>query len=872
MKLRSAIFTPYFHSRVKPGNKALIPLFNSLSILLAGNKPIHTIGKHTIGSSGNIFQGEKYYSLNVRLQKIFGFLEAIMPSSIVVIGNNNLAHFQKALVFLGNSLVPEYNSVATYMPEKLASKIHNFLKNLIFYNLMSGISSSTEEYTLNYSTAQAIDIRKIYSRPQKASQVLNYAGIRIFSYMSAYATGLEQINAANLSTYYTTVNYHLSDSQVSYHCSPVPCHDSQVSYHDSQTSYHHITCDVKVDNKKELKRGEQYYFQLKKLQGKFNRFVFPKYFEKIIYRYDRTKALLYNSMQKIISSQTSVPTHSLHKAYSLISFQNSAFQNSSAYSGKIPVSGELYYQTTITQSYPAFLAFNYGKDFSLNYFGDRISNLKRMHLGNSTHLENRSFLSLYILSLFSQKKDTSIPLLKKDILEYFRILYSPSRMSSLTATEYSLTSSKTQNQIIRGRLLSKEFFPKGLPSKQFSLKGSLSNELAQNSTFSKGFLLKGISSNWSFSTGFLSNKLLSDGQLLSGNISNGQLSSENLSKGLLSKGPLSNRIFLSRPLYDSVPLLSRAVSIACGQKVIHVPILSKCASHIIPQNTVSASELGATPNIESRYLNAEILNYQNTFTSYFSEMQNLNGQNASDRKKARTKLCLKVGNRKKANGRNYLKKHSPNSLRKENSSHQVNKIMYILAGSRMGQWIFSNTDAIFSTMQDLTQVMNWKNVFSSSTLEKKAENWMVNSKKLFSVLSTQFSDKNANTHLYPKSMSNNFTFRRAGVAGKSPGTSSFVTLEKGRAELMHVGETNYEARRGELVHGTTQTLLDEVKKIEKVVFETKEAVADHLESHLQQVSGKAEQNVDLEYMSEKIMQTIDRRMKIEAERRGISYY
>ena len=60
-----------------------------------------------------------------------------------------------------------------------------------------------------------------------------------------------------------------------------------------------------------------------------------------------------------------------------------------------------------------------------------------------------------------------------------------------------------------------------------------------------------------------------------------------------------------------------------------------------------------------------------------------------------------------------------------------------------------------------------------------------------------------------------------------------------------------------------------MKKIKKIIFETREIVADHLESHSPQVTGTAEQVMDVEYMSEKIMQVINHRLKIEAERRGI---
>jgi hypothetical protein len=64
-------------------------------------------------------------------------------------------------------------------------------------------------------------------------------------------------------------------------------------------------------------------------------------------------------------------------------------------------------------------------------------------------------------------------------------------------------------------------------------------------------------------------------------------------------------------------------------------------------------------------------------------------------------------------------------------------------------------------------------------------------------------------------------------------------------------------------------LFEEVKKIKRIIFETREIVADHLGSHMPQVTGKPEQVMDIEDMSEKIMQVINHRLKIEAERRGI---
>jgi len=60
-----------------------------------------------------------------------------------------------------------------------------------------------------------------------------------------------------------------------------------------------------------------------------------------------------------------------------------------------------------------------------------------------------------------------------------------------------------------------------------------------------------------------------------------------------------------------------------------------------------------------------------------------------------------------------------------------------------------------------------------------------------------------------------------------------------------------------------------MKKFKRIIFETRKIVADHLDSHMPQVTGKPEQVMDIKDISEKIMQVINRRLEIEAERRGI---
>lgn len=114
-----------------------------------------------------------------------------------------------------------------------------------------------------------------------------------------------------------------------------------------------------------------------------------------------------------------------------------------------------------------------------------------------------------------------------------------------------------------------------------------------------------------------------------------------------------------------------------------------------------------------------------------------------------------------------------------------------------------------------------------------------------------------------------FTFSGVRGASRNPGTSGTGSFGKERSELMHAGGSAPETDRQELVYGTSQNLFEEVKQIKEIVFETKKSVADHFESHLPQGTGKTGQVVDIEQMSETVMRMIDRRMKIEAERRGI---
>ncbi len=152
-------------------------------------------------------------------------------------------------------------------------------------------------------------------------------------------------------------------------------------------------------------------------------------------------------------------------------------------------------------------------------------------------------------------------------------------------------------------------------------------------------------------------------------------------------------------------------------------------------------------------------------------------------------------------------------------------------------------------------------LLSSPTTQKISEGRkVISTGLLFRFKGLPSSGNTAKAHPYPWQGSTNFTFSR---------TAGFGASGKERSELMHAGGSIHKTGRQELVYGKAETLIEEVKQIKKVVFETKAVVADHFESHLPQAAGKSGQVTDVEHMSEKIMRMIERRMKIEVERRGI---
>jgi hypothetical protein len=187
----------------------------------------------------------------------------------------------------------------------------------------------------------------------------------------------------------------------------------------------------------------------------------------------------------------------------------------------------------------------------------------------------------------------------------------------------------------------------------------------------------------------------------------------------------------------------------------------------------------------------------------------------------------------------------------------------------MGQQLFSYFP--HSARHDFTKGMKRKKIiFTTSKQEKNPEKMQnIFDGLLFRSKLLKSSEKTASSRIHLGSESTDFVFFRTGGAGKLSEFTDFGPSIKGRSELAHAERNNLKTGREDLVYGTSEPLFEEVKKIKRIIFETREIVADHLGSHVPRVTGNPEQVMDIEDMSEKIMQVINRRLKIEAERRGI---
>lgn len=328
----------------------------------------------------------------------------------------------------------------------------------------------------------------------------------------------------------------------------------------------------------------------------------------------------------------------------------------------------------------------------------------------------------------------------------------------------------------------------------------------------------------------------------------------------------SNGFFPGRFFDSSVTLLSGTAGTASGKKVVPL-CLSKFASFIISQDPVFARKYGVPSNIEIGILNTGSLEQNITSFSYLNERQRPDEQKVPHPNTARMKLCCRGGKKENSSMGNFLLRNLLN-FPGEKSNQQVNINMHTPAELYTVQGISSGF--VLLARPDLTLGTKWKKASSTLVPKKKSEE----RKDMFGRFLLEFksfrsSDNIAKSRPYFGSQSTNFVFLRTGGTGKTSSVVAFGAFGKESSELMHEMEGMHKTGTEELVYGTSQNLQEGIEKIEKVAFETKEAVANHLESHLQQTAGNAGQIKDIEYISEKVMQMINKRLKIEVERRGI---
>jgi len=330
-------------------------------------------------------------------------------------------------------------------------------------------------------------------------------------------------------------------------------------------------------------------------------------------------------------------------------------------------------------------------------------------------------------------------------------------------------------------------------------------------------------------------------------------------RNLIFGGNLSSNVFFSgRPSSALISSLSRIFA-------RKLEVLSNTETE-----SSNAENLTYKPALRSKFT----LRYKPASVSQLSRAQKPDGQKVSHWKTVKMNLSPESEKQRSANTGGFLQRRSLDFLERKNNKLRVNKKIDIPAEAQRRQRFF--LDFVLSSKYGFIKGMKHKKIsFTTYKPEKKPEkmqdtfNGFLFRSKLPKASILKFSEKTASSRIHLRPESTDFVFPSAGEAGKPSEFTAFWPSVKGMSELKYTKGNNRETEREDLVYGTSEPLLEEVKKIKRTIFETRKIVADHLESHMLQVTGKPEQVMDIEEMSEKIMQSINRRLKIEAERRGI---
>lgn len=858
-KPENAVFASYFHDMIQPMREALdyakIHIFSSAFRYLEFQKPAseialmtsnlavdyqlpdsyvayyHTAQNQKLDSKRELKRGKKYYFGINRPQSILRhhlFLKSPemtvsrvkSPETIQCISGKKVpGKLSKSPFILQKIFLQEDVPAFPYTYIKRTSKLFSFIRNLLFFN-KNGILSIENASSGSASTFQDIKSKYITNFHENISkEKIHFYGQfqlqKIFELLKLpvllhTASTTDGDNKAYSQRIQATRAYK----------STVICTPEQPVYclSDHQIADHYTASSQKVEYKRELKMKKRRLFQINRLNSKLIQPFFVRSPEKITYRLKRVKSLLYSDTRIFTSSDTSIPMCSLQNAHIFSFLQNLPLNiklSTPSHTGKHPDTAALSYPITSTQKYPEDVAFNCKKTYPFEYSTTLIRNLKVSAI---------NYLAIH--SSIMGKLLHSSATLNKDHLERRTIL------------------EKRTVRALSG--LSHSFLKKTIPH-IFSSRAFLSRNIL------KLFKIKYSPSRTNMPAVIEYFTTLSNKQNF-------------VSKGTFS----SNSLFSEISSNASVALLSETFGITFGKKSIQFFNLMKHADSIIFQSPVFTEKPVSSSDKEARSSNAGAQVSKIAIVSRFTGIPKLNGQNVQHWKAARMNLLLGSGKRGYGNAGDFPQRGSANFLRRENSSWQVNKKQDDNAAPRKVQRISSNF--ILSTMPDFVAEMKWKKVFSSIYgPEKKPGDKKAVSKNISLRSRDLQSFKNSSKFsVDPESRNTYFTLLSLkGKSGTSPDSAAFRTSRKERSELMHAERSIHKIGREDLVYETSEPLFEEVKKIKRIIFETREIVADHLEFHMPQVAGKPEQVMDIEDMSEKIMQVINCRLKIESERRGI---
>ncbi|MGE5379204.1 MAG: hypothetical protein ACM3KN_00050 [Candidatus Aminicenantes bacterium] len=587
---------------------------------------------------------------------------------------------------------------------------------------------------------------------------------------------------------------------------------------DHQVSHHYMASYQKVENKRELKTKKRLLVQINRLNSKHVKPFFMKTLETNTYKLKRAELLSYRDTHNFTSSVAVNQIYSLKNAYMSSLQQNlplSTILSIPLYTGKHPNKAQLSSCITSIQNYPESLAFSYKKTYPFEYSAVLIRNLK-VSVINFLAVHN-SFIG--------------------------KLLHSSATLNNEHLEKMTLLEKRT-DMVLSG--LSRSFLKKRILQPFFS------------GVFLRRNILKLFKISYSPSE---TNAPATIEYIMT--LSNRQNS--------VSRGKSSlNSLFSERSFNVSVPLLSQTDGVAFGKRLTPFFNLLRRADTIIFQSPVFAGKPEFSSNKGSQSSKPGAQESKAAFFSCLAGAAELNGQKALHWEAARMNLILGSGKREYRSAEYFLQRDSANFLNKEKRSRQVNKKQDAPAVSRIIQRI--PFDFILSTTLDIASEIKWKEVlFSINGKEKKPGDEKDVSKNFFSRFKNLQSPKNASkSSIYPESKNaypTFFTLREEG--GKIPRITNFGTFEEERSKLTHAGENSQKAGREGLIYGTSEPLFEEVKKIKRIISETREIVADHLGSHMPQTTGNSEQVMDIEDVSERVIQMINRRLKIEAERRGI---